>query len=179
MTTTIPDSQIAGAVKAAGWPQNLWNTAVAVALAESSGQIDVVNSIGASGLFQILRSAHPELFTQYKWDDPTQNAKMALIVYRNAGDSWSPWVTYTSGAYRQYLARAGKATGSPVAPDAVGSSVSSSGATTNLSAVGFWPRVGFAVGGGILILLALFAMGKLDSIIPGGKAISIARKVLK
>lgn len=91
--------------------------AVAVAGAESSYNPTVRNSIGASGLWQILERAHPDLFARYDWRDPTQNAAMAYSVWKAAGRSWTPWTTWTSGAYRARLleARAAVATVLPKA----------------------------------------------------------------
>jgi cell wall-associated NlpC family hydrolase len=101
----------ASAAKAAGWPQDQLVTAVAVAGAESSYSPTVENSIGASGLWQILQSAHPDLMSTGDWRDPASNARMALAVYRSAGNSWTPWVAYTSGAYRSHIAEAQAAVG--------------------------------------------------------------------
>jgi Lysozyme like domain len=80
--------------------------AVAVAGAESSYNPLARNSIGASGLWQILESAHPDLFARYHWQDPAQNAVMAYSVWRAAGGSWTPWTTWTGGSYLQYLSAA-------------------------------------------------------------------------
>jgi hypothetical protein len=98
----------------AGFPPADAQTASAVALAESSGNPNALNPSGASGLWQILRSAHSELFQQYIWNDPAQNAKMAFIVWQQAGNSFKPWTTYTSGKYRMYLGQTGAANGSGV-----------------------------------------------------------------
>jgi len=80
--------------------------AAAIAGAESSYQPTARNSIGASGLWQILESAHRDLFTRYDWRDPAQNAAMAHAVWLAAGRSWQPWTTFTSGAYLSHLAEA-------------------------------------------------------------------------
>jgi hypothetical protein len=74
-----------------------------VAGAESSYNPLARNSIGASGLWQILQSAHLDLFARYDWRDPAQNAAMAHSVWHTAGDSWIPW---TSGAYLSHLSEA-------------------------------------------------------------------------
>ena len=80
--------------------------AVAVAGAESSYTPTVRNGIGASGLWQILERAHPDLFARYDWRDPAQNAAMAYSVWKVAGRSWTPWTTWTTGAYRAHLLEA-------------------------------------------------------------------------
>ena len=67
----------------------------AIAMAESSGR-DVVNSIGAAGYWQIygLPFAGNPL-------DPVTNAKMAGAKLDSQGPN--AWVTYQTGAYRQFL----------------------------------------------------------------------------
>jgi hypothetical protein len=77
--------------------------AVAVAGAESSYNPLARNSIGASGLWQILQSAHPDLFSRYNWHVPAQNAAMAYSVWQAAGRSWRPWTTWTGGDYVRFL----------------------------------------------------------------------------
>lgn len=73
----------------------------AIALAESGGNPRAYNPSGASGLWQILGSVYPgNLF------NPVINAINAIIKYRDAG-GFSPWVTYTSGAYEQYMDQGG------------------------------------------------------------------------
>lgn len=84
---------------AAGFTGQDLVVAVAVAGAESSYRAEARNSIGASGLWQILESAHPDLFARYNWRDPEQNAVMAHSVWTAAGRSWKPWTAWTSGAY--------------------------------------------------------------------------------
>lgn len=116
-------SRLAAVVaEAAGFTGQDLVIAVAVAGAESSYQPTVRNSIGASGLWQILERAHPDLFARYDWRDPAQNAVMAHAVWGAAGKSWTPWTTWTSGAYRSHLAEAGEAVAflqSAGAPDSV------------------------------------------------------------
>ena len=35
--------------------------------------------------------------------DPLFNAKAALAIYRGAGNKWTPWSTFTSGAYKGFM----------------------------------------------------------------------------
>lgn len=86
----------AQAAQQAGFPGDQLVTAVAVKLAESNGWT-AVNSIGASGGWQILQSAHPEFAAQWadgSWQIPAVNAMMALRVWRGAG-GWTPWTVFT------------------------------------------------------------------------------------
>lgn len=75
--------------------------AAAIALAESSGDSTVVNSIGATGLWQILQSAHPQWSIQ-QLQDPNINAQAAISISNN-GSNWNPWQTYTEGTYLNFL----------------------------------------------------------------------------
>jgi hypothetical protein len=87
--------------------------AVAVALAESSGQCWAVSSSGDYGLWQINYSAHQTLFASLTapldWANPQANASMAAAVYSDAGNTFKPWTTYTTGAYSAFLLRGQKA----------------------------------------------------------------------
>ena len=72
--------------------------AAAVALAESGGNADAknVNTNGSidRGLWQI-NSVHGGQSTF----DPIANVKAAINISNN-GKSWSPWVTFQTGAYK-------------------------------------------------------------------------------
>lgn len=102
----LTPAQIAQAVVSAGFPANEVETAVAVAMAESSGVPTATNrnTNGSTdyGLFQI-NSIHSGILARGTWSSPVDNAVMALKVWRDAGGSWSPWVTYKTGAYRKYM----------------------------------------------------------------------------
>jgi phage-related protein len=92
--------------------ENLWisaggpggiiaHIAAAIALAESGGNPRARNPSGASGIWQILGQVVPgNIF------DPFINALNAVKKYRDAG-GFSPWVTFTSGAYRQFMGHGG------------------------------------------------------------------------
>jgi hypothetical protein len=79
-------------------------TAAAVAMAESSGNANASNSNSNGstdrGLWQI-NSVHGTQSTY----DPVANAQAAIAISNNGSD-WSAWVTYTTGAYHQFLASA-------------------------------------------------------------------------
>jgi hypothetical protein len=88
----------------AGGPEAQAKTAAAIALAESGGNPNAVNPEGpehAEGLWQIKGqdvSGNPL--------DPAVSAKNAVAKY-NAAKGFSPWVTYTSGAYKSFLGKSG------------------------------------------------------------------------
>lgn len=62
-----------------------------IAICESSGDPNQENSIGATGLWQVLQSAHPEWASQ-NLKDPNVNAKAAIQISSN-GTNTSPWVS--------------------------------------------------------------------------------------
>lgn len=113
----------------------------AIAQAESSGDPSRVNSIGATGLWQINQPVwvkqHPT-WTQAALKNPVFNARAAKTVFDVQG--YSAWETYTNGAYKQYLqsgnlaaGQQGTALGSPdiFAPSASGISALEAGKATN------------------------------------------------
>jgi phage-related protein len=92
--------------------ENLWmgaggpggsvaHIAGAIALAESGGNANARNPSGADGLWQILgQVVAGNIF------NPHINALNAVKKWRDAG-GFSPWVTYETGAYRQFMDRGG------------------------------------------------------------------------
>lgn len=87
-------------------------TGVAVALAESGGDTDVMgrsttgDNIGQRdhGLLQISGRWHGDkLVATPNWRNPYVNARMARRIFDDAGRVWTPWHVFTSGAYRAYL----------------------------------------------------------------------------
>lgn len=97
----------------AGGDPSVATTAAAIALAESGGRVDAWNPRGkdkSAGLWQInyhgdlyeprvRQFGTPELLRK----DAMANAKAAVAIYKSAGNSFSPWTTYTSGAYRKHM----------------------------------------------------------------------------
>lgn len=78
------------------------DVAVAVALAESGGRPGATNTSNSNGsvdrgLFQV-NSVHGHHSTF----DLSANVAYAVQL-SHAGHDWSPWVAYTTGAYRRYL----------------------------------------------------------------------------
>src|SRR5262252_250259 len=87
--------------ESAGGPASAAHIAAAIALAESGGNPRARNPSGASGLFQILGQVFPgNIF------NPFINARNAVRKYFQAG-GFSPWVTYLTGAYRQFMDNGG------------------------------------------------------------------------
>jgi LysM repeat protein len=67
--------------------------AAKIAMAESSGQQYATGPVGERGYWQINLN-HGPLSTY----DPLGNARAAVLISAN-GTNWTPWTTYTSGAY--------------------------------------------------------------------------------
>jgi hypothetical protein len=102
--------QLAALWVQAGGPPGVADTAAAIALAESGGNPSVVNSIGATGLWQIYNGNGEVPGAK----DPMTNARMAVAKYRGAGNKFTPWTVYTGAdtpghakTYTQYLGRSG------------------------------------------------------------------------
>lgn len=92
-------------------------TAVAVAMAETGGTLDAnahcldcVPGIheDSRGLWQINVIAHPDMAGMNLYD-PATCARAAFTVYTDAGRSFRPWSTYTSGLYLPFVGQAMKA----------------------------------------------------------------------
>lgn len=114
---TLNPMHVAAAAKAGGFPDSQLVTAVAVAFAESSWNPNTYNGICCYGLWQINKSAHPDLWAKYgagdKWKIPTNNAKMAYEIWRRAGGKWgknggggNPWAAYGNSRYRSAIGTA-------------------------------------------------------------------------
>jgi hypothetical protein len=97
--------------------------ATAIAFAESGGVPDRYNpetaagtpdGLGSVGLWQIYRRDHPE-FAAWNLTDPQVNACAASMVWRRAGNLFTPWSTWKTGAYRKFLLPAAPAPENPAA----------------------------------------------------------------
>ena len=68
-----------------------------------------LNSNGTTdyGIGQI-NSVHAALLARGDWRNPVDNQRMAKVIHDSAG-GWTPWSTFNSGAYRQWLPRAQQA----------------------------------------------------------------------
>ncbi len=104
----VTPTQIANYAAAAGFSGTDLAVAVAIALAESSGNTTATHRNGNGsvdyGLWQI-NSVHSDLLNS-SWSDGAVNAKMAYAIYSRAGNRFTDWVTYNSGAYTLYLPQA-------------------------------------------------------------------------
>jgi hypothetical protein len=86
--------QLEGLWTQAGGPAGAASLMAAIALAESGGNPSIVNSIGASGLWQIHPAEPGDL-------NPLTNAQIAVRKFHSQG--LAAWQAYTNGAYRRFL----------------------------------------------------------------------------
>lgn len=160
--------EIATVARNAGFPESEIKTAVAVALAESSGNPSARNASSATGLWQILVKAHPDLASKYNLTDPNQNGKAAYEVWKAAGGKWTPWTTYTGGSYKKYL----NEDVSPIesVPRDSTNDVWQQGVTTSplisqlgfVGSAAFWKRFGIGLLGAALIIAGLIIVFRRD-----------------
>jgi Transglycosylase SLT domain len=120
----------------AGWAALM----AAIAEAESSGNSAAYNASGASGLWQILGAVHAS--DQSQLFSPSVNASEALAKLQSQG--LGAWVTYTSGAYKQFYKAGVSPSSLPGGPGAGGSGAGNSGGVTS----SLWPSqvIGFFSG---------------------------------
>jgi hypothetical protein len=167
--------------------------AIAVALAESGGNPDAVggpNSNGTRdwGLWQINDIHNP---TDRQKKSPAANWLMAWRI-AGMGTSWSPWATYNSGKYREFMNTARGAWQAPDIPtdedtwDSPTDRPSGSGTAPVVRELPYpldflnpllvpsnWFRIGMALAG--VLLLALVIGSILKNVSPIGKIANLAK----
>jgi hypothetical protein len=109
-TGAFSPADIATVAANAGFSGSDLVTAVAIALAESSGNPSAVGDLnvtpgGSIGLWQINLHYHPQ-YSAAQLVDPQTNADAAFQIYQAAGDSFTPWSTFKNGAYMSFLNQA-------------------------------------------------------------------------
>lgn len=213
--STLTQGQIQAVAVAAGLPDP--SLMAAIAMAESSGRTDVVNSIGCVGLWQINQPEHVKNHSNWTvayLKNPLNNALAAKTVLKSQG--LDAWEAYTNGAYLKYYK--GQASQSPNAPQGVGGTIVGGiegtiglgsdllgGATNNLglgnvtdglssiagdftsivkdtilagewiSKASNWVRIGYVLGGIVLVAIGLYATASETS--AGKAAIKMMKKV--
>jgi hypothetical protein len=153
----LTPAQISYYAQNAGFTGQNLATAIAIALAESSGNANIYNpetgagtpqGEGSYGLWQIYLNAHPE-YSGANLYDPQTNANAAFAIFSAAG-GFSPWATYNSGRYQAYLVP-----GAIAAPAAI-----PGGSTSTLFIPPAAPAPGgFSWGGAALIMGAILGIG--------------------
>lgn len=156
----LTDSQIAAELRAGGFPADQIATGVAIALAESGGRTDALNTANRNGSWDAglmqINSIHG--YSQQALFDVKTNVAAALKIYRAAGNSWRPWSTYNSGSYLRFKARGAIAAGGGGPTLTVVPASSSNDALANASNPGTWARIGMFLLGGVMVLIGLFQM---------------------
>lgn len=147
-------AQLKGLWISNGGPAAVADIAAAIGIAESQGcttalNPDDNNGIQSSyGLWQISNGTHTPPASN--WADPNVNAKLAVAKYKEAGNSFTPWGTYNSGAYKADLSPG-------TTPDTSvpgGSSAALTSASGDATCAASWPSaggLGISVGGGCII----------------------------
>ena len=91
----------------AGGPKALAPVAAAIGEAESGGNSDAVNpndnngTQSSYGIWQISNGTHAP--PSPNWASPAVNAQLAVGKWKGAGQSFKPWGTFDSGAYKAFL----------------------------------------------------------------------------
>ena len=211
MATRLSAAQIATAMRKAGWPESAIPIGVAIAFAESGGNPKAVNHANRNGssdygLFQI-NSVHGSLLKQGDWRDPVDNAKMALKVYRDAGNKWTPWATYNHGSYKKFYkpgvkygtAALTERSTDPTTDPTTDPNDTTAGAATNslgtpfftLGYIGdqaFWRRFAIGLLAVLLIIIGVWIVFReplssvakgLVNVTPQGRALTLAKGVMK
>lgn len=148
-------------------------TMTAIDQAESSGNTNAINYVPCVGIAQINVKAHPE-YTIAQMMDPALNAAAARKVFQSQG--FQAWTTYTSGAYKKYLAAATAAAGGasaslpggPLNPINIGKGIGTgvksyqaidtfAGQVDNPQ---FWARVLFILAGIVMVGMGILSMSK-------------------
>ena len=110
----------------AGGPPAAASTAAAITYPESGANPDSIQAgqpyaTTGWGLWQITPgNSEPTVAVDRGLLQPFANARAAVLKYKAAGNSFSPWTTYTSGKYRASLQ-------SGVTPDLVGAGAYAAG----------------------------------------------------
>jgi hypothetical protein len=104
--------RLAAAAKLAGFADDVLEIAVAISGQETSGNTWVVGGPNKNGTYdfgawqinEVHKKAHPEWFAAttagINWANHADNARMAFAVYTEAGRKFTPWVSYTTGRYK-------------------------------------------------------------------------------
>lgn len=123
-------------VAGAHWSGDDLVIAVAVALAESGGDTDVMGRSATGenagqrdhGLWQISGRWHgAKLAADPDWRDPATNARLARAVFDETAalgkNPWSAWSVYNSGSYQAFLPDARFGVAHPFPPPSAAAAV--------------------------------------------------------
>jgi hypothetical protein len=159
----LTPAQIRYYAQNAGFSGSDLDTAVAIALAESSGNARIYNpepgaaggtpqGQGSYGLWQIYLKDHPEFAGQDLYD-PQTNANAAFSVYSSAG-GFRPWSTFKTGRYQAFLGTSAPAPAVLTIDPATGNVVSASAPEAGATAGGNAGRILILTGTALAAYLA-------------------------
>lgn len=178
-TWTRPEVEVLA--RATGWG-NASKDVSYVAMAESSGDDKVVNSIGAVGLLQILQpvhvKAHPTWTTAWL-QNPQNNMRAGLVLYKAAGNKFDgPWLDSRDKGAGGGWGKDVKGTGTSTDQGGIGDAISGGvdavtgavegtaqiaqligAATLWISNPKNWIRIMYAVGGSVLVVAGIGIIG--------------------
>ena len=103
--------ELVAIVHGAGWRGDDVAIGASIIMAESTGKPDAINPNNPNGtidrgLWQI-NSIHEHRLKGGSWFDPADSTRMAREIYQDAGNSWTPWSTYSHwGTSGKHLAAA-------------------------------------------------------------------------
>ena len=119
-------AQCEDALKSVGFSPSDADTGAAIATAESTRDLTVLNNTPATGDYSVgawqinyygsLSSGRTKQFGSPRSLATAgigRQAHAAYILWQEANNSFTPWSTYTSGAYKQYLQGGGGSTAPP------------------------------------------------------------------
>jgi hypothetical protein len=121
----------------AGGPPGAADTAAAITIPESGGNPGSIQqgqpyATTGWGLWQITPgNSVPNVGINNALLDPLTNARAAVAKFVAAGNSFRPWTTFTSGAYKKFLQGADWPGGATTV-----------GSTTQATPAGFWQWLG-------------------------------------
>lgn len=144
-------------------------------------QINMIGDLGPARRRQFGISSNEELF------DARVNGKAAFQVFRDAGNSFRPWSTFTNGSYLRFIPDMVKAAKDAHEPDDdvpiddyvgnVGDVLGSLGdVAAFISDTKNWQRVALFVGGGVLLIVGIFMLADESGV--GGAAAKMALKAV-
>lgn len=142
----------------AGGPPAQAPVAAAIAEAESRGNSAAINAADNNGtqtswgLWQVSNGTHAQPVPNIL--DPAVNAQQAVAKYKGAGNAFTPWGTYTSGAYKAFAS--GSTTPDPNVPAGTAAATltaaQQAGASTCL--IGFNSPSVLGLGGGTVCIIS-------------------------
>jgi Lysozyme like domain len=177
-------AQLEGLWINAGGARPLAPVAAAIAMAESNGCSAAENPTDNNGtqtswgLWQISNGTHGQPVPGIL--NPAVNAQQAVAKYKAAG-GWSPWGTYTSGAYKAFLGGGTPDLNVPSAPTSAQTTAETAAAQIKSGCLASMPSVDLyvtSVGGGCIVTRAQARGAAGIAILIGGGGMALLGLIL-